>query len=512
MVGPILSHSRAMVRVIFTRLNRVWKRYRSLKVRYQVSIAILIIAVLIVLSMALAGQQEAPAAPALRTVTLESMSSLSGTGSTRNALGNVRSVTEADILAQSGGTVRSVHASLGRSVGPGYVIAELENDSQRAAVLQAEGAYDAALAARASVSPVDSATAARNAYRTAFTGLDTALQANVDTFFGAQTPSGPNLLINPGGADPTALSRERAEISRRMDEWRRSLEDADVRDPENLLIQAELVAREIQAFAEDLAKAATATDSRATDTQLTALAGGRASIASVVSALSAAQVSYRSGTTSSTASVDASIKSALGSLRLAQAALEKTVVRAPIGGTINFLPIRVGDYVTPLQHVATVAQNGALEIVLFISEESRADLAVGDTAIVEGAGAGVVTSISPALDPVTKQIEVHVAVDGGSPLVNGQSVNVGLPDLAEPTATTSTGMIMLPLSSLKLTAGTRVIFTVEEGRLVAIPVEIGDVRGERIEIIANLSHETRIVTDARGLSEGQAVNVALPSP
>jgi RND family efflux transporter MFP subunit len=512
MVGPILSHSRAILRVIFTRLHRVWKRYRSLKMRYQVIIAIAVIAALIALSMALAGGKKAPAAPALRTVTLESMSSLSGTGATRNALGSVRSVTEADILAQSGGTVRSVNASVGRSVGPGYVIAELENDSQRAAVLQAEGAYDAALASRAAVSPVDSATAARNAYRAAFTSLDTTLQNDIDAFFGANTPSGPNLLINPIGSDPTELSRERAEISRLMNEWRSALLDADARDPENLLIQAELVAREIQAFVEKLAQAANATDSRATSAQLASLAAGRASIAGAVSALSSAQVSFRSGTTSSTASVDASVKSALGSLRLAQAALEKTVVRAPIGGTINFLPIRVGDYVTPLQHVATVAQNGALEIVLFISEETRADLAVGDRAIVEGAGDGVITSISPALDPVTKQIEVHVAVDGGSPLVNGQSVNVGLPDLAEPAAATSTGMVLLPLSSVKLTAGARVIFTVEEGRLVAIPVEIGEVRGERIEVIVGLSAETRIVKDARGLSEGQAVNVTLPSP
>jgi hypothetical protein len=95
--------------------------------------------------------------------------------------------------------------------------------------------------------------------------------------------------------------------------------------------------------------------------------------------------------------------------------------------------------------------------------------------------------------------------------VNGQTVNVGLPDLGAPAAT-STGMVLLPLSSVKLTAGARVIFTVEEGRLVAIPVEIGEVRGERLEVIVGLSPETRIVRDARGLAEGQAVTVASTSP
>jgi hypothetical protein len=39
-------------------------------------------------------------------------------------------------------------------------------------------------------------------------------------------------------------------------------------------------------------------------------------------------------------------------------------------------------------------------------------------------------------------------------------------------------------------------------------VTIGDVRGDRLEVMTDLPDDARIVTDARGLSEGQAVNVA----
>jgi hypothetical protein len=54
-----------------------------------------------------------------------------------------------------------------------------------------------------------------------------------------------------------------------------------------------------------------------------------------------------------------------------------------------------------------------------------------------------------------------------------------------------------------------VVFSIgEDGRLLSHSVQIGDVRGDRIEVLTPLPQELRIVTDARGLSEGQKVTVA----
>jgi RND family efflux transporter MFP subunit len=224
--------------------------------------------------------------------------------------------------------------------------------------------------------------------------------------------------------------------------------------------------------------------------------------------VSARQIN-RSQSASATLGADASVKTALGSLRAAQAILEKTLIRAPIGGTVNFFPIHVGDYVTPLMHVATVAQNGALEIVAFVSENTRADLVVGQKVKVEDKYDAVVTSISPALDPVTKQIEVHIALTGKSDLIDGQSVHIAISSTAPVAVTAPTGPLLLPLTAVKLTPSARVVFTVgEDGRLVSHAVEIGDVVGDRIEVLTALPGELRIVTDARGLSEGQKVQVA----
>jgi RND family efflux transporter MFP subunit len=506
---PVVRHLVAIAQVIGRRVRGAWRRYRALRPRYQIIIAIAVIVLVGLLLMILGGGKKEPAAPALRTVTLAPLGTLAGAQASSTVLGSVRSITEAEVLAQSGGTVRSVNTVVGRQVGAGFVLAELDNSAERAAVLQAEGAYDAALASREAVSPEDARAAAENAYRDAFSSLETALENDIDTFFGGPTPAGPDLLINPPGSDPTELSRARADLDRMMDEWRSALASTENRDPDTLLGEAEVVARDAETFASRLAEAANRTNSRATAEQFAALASARASVSGVLASLSGARTAYRSGSTSSTASVDAGVKSALGNLRLAQSNLEKTVVRAPISGTVNFLPIRVGDYVTPLQHVATVAQNGALEAVAFVSEDTRAGLSIGMDVGVDG-HPGIITSIAPALDPITKQIEIHVAVNGGVELVNGQAVHIGLPETAMPAQSPASqgGVRLLPLTAVKLFAGGRLIFMVSEGRLTAIPVTIGDVRGDRLEVMTDLPDDARIVVDARGLSDGQAVNVA----
>lgn len=482
-----------------------WTWYRGRKRWQQIVIALVVTALVIALAAFLGNPKPAEESQNLRAVTLESVGSLSGNGTGVGIIGTVRSVSEADIIAQSGGTVRRVNTQLGAYVPAGAIIAELENASERASVLQAEGAYDAAVAARNAVSPEDSATTVRNTYRTAFTAVEVAIDTQVDLFFGDPTATGPRLLINPG---PTQdLSRKRDALDDVIEEWRETSRLVNTREPQILLDDAESKLRTIAAFLNELSLAANARESRATDTQISALASARATVNAQLSAVASARSTYRSQSTTSTASVDAGVKQALGSLRAAQANLERTIVRAPIAGQVNYLPIRVGDYVTSLSHVATVAQNGSLEIVAYVSEADRDLLSVGSAVTVEGGYDGVITSIAPALDPSTKQIEVRVAVNEANDLVNGQSVRVTLPNTAPAQAVEApTGPLMLPLATVKLQGGARIVFTVtEENRLSALQVEVGEVRGDRIEVRTPLAQDLLIVKDARGLSDGQRI-------
>ena len=443
----------------------------------------------------------------LPTVTVSPISELTGTSGGATIVGSVRSVTQAEILSQSGGTVTAVHASIGSYVGPGFIIAELENASQRASVLQAQGSYEAALAARDATSPTDITTTAKNTYATAYSTLDTLLRTDIDLFFGSIGAQGPQFLLGTTPFTPGYFPTKRAELTEVMNTWRDHLSTVSTSDPMTLLNEADAAVRKATALVNDLAITATRIDTDASAAQLAALSTARAGIANLQASITAAKSAYQGQHTSATAGADASVKIALGSLRAAQAQLEKTFVRAPIGGTVNFMPLHVGDYVTAFAHVATVAQNGTLEIVAFVSESTRVTIAVGTAVTVEDSYHGIITSIAPALDPVTKQIEVHIALKEATKLVNGQSVRIALPS-AVATITSTSGPLLLPLTAVKLTPSSRVIFSVgADGRLVAHAVEIGDVRGDKIEVTTPLTGDFVIVTDARGLSEGQKVLV-----
>lgn len=495
-------------------------------------------AVLIVLvgGVILAGSGgTAEATSQVRTVTVSSVGNLMGGGSSVSVIGTVRSVAEAKILAQAGGTVHAVHTSIGKTVPAGFVIAELSSASESAAVLQAQGAYEGAVAARnitalqsgnASTAYAEAQVAARETYRSSYVTIDTTITNYVDTFFGAATPQGPQLLVNEGPV--SNMSQRRSQITTMMERWESKLTTVDTTDPTTLLVEATQNVQTLSTFMNDLSRTASDHDSGATAAQMTALATARANVSAQIASLSAARDALNAkktasqvgsvqsnGSSAETASADASVKQALGSLRAAQAAYERTVIRAPIGGTVNFLSLHVGDYITSFTHVATVAQNGSLEIVSYVSEDARQALTVGMKVTVEDQYAGVITSIAPALDPVTKQIEVHVAVTGDASLIDGQSVRIGFPNTAvvQETQPAVTGPLLLPLAALKLSANQRIVFTVgEDQRLIAHPVQIGDVRGDRIEVLSGIPSDLIIVTDARGLAEGQKVQIATEAP
>ncbi|MBA3789292.1 HlyD family efflux transporter periplasmic adaptor subunit [Patescibacteria group bacterium] len=511
-----------------------WRCFWGLRLRYKIGIIVVLALIFFGgVTWARSGKSAQDPATDVPSVTVMQVSGISGGTDSVNILGTVQSISEANILAQTNGIVRSVNTRIGASVSAGSVIGELDNASERASVLQAQGVYDAAIAGRsitslqagnATGSFAEAATAARNTYRSAFTTIDTALTNNVDTLFGVSTPIGPELLINSISRD--TFSRRRAALNDLIATWRSHLATADTSDPEALLNEAQTNAQTVSTFLADLNRVASEHGSAATPAQLASLATARASIDGLLASLSATRDAYEAKKTAaqvgsqqtvssnnSTASADATVKQALGALHFAQATLEKSIIRAPIAGTINFLSIHVGDSVSALTHVATVAQNGALEIITYVSEENRNLLTVGETVTVAETYKGIITSIAPALDPVTKQIEVHIALNEKSTLVNGQSITIALPNGTASTTTkasiaTSTGPLLLPLTAVKLTPSARIVFSVgTDGRLVSHTVEIGDVRGDRIEIRTALPGDLSIVTDVRGLSEGEKVKV-----
>ena len=149
--------------------------------------------------------------PTVAHVTLASVSSLSNQAGPLQVTGNVTSLSQATVLAQSSGEIVSLSHALGDHVGAGAVIASFDTSSQQAAVLQAQGAYEAAQAALANASGstaqnsnITSSQASQNAQNTGasalatlgstYTSLDDAVHTKADTLFSNPHSSNPTLI------------------------------------------------------------------------------------------------------------------------------------------------------------------------------------------------------------------------------------------------------------------------------------------------------------------------------
>ncbi|MEZ4200116.1 MAG: HlyD family efflux transporter periplasmic adaptor subunit [Candidatus Paceibacterota bacterium] len=449
-------------------------------------------------------------------------------GDTASFVGSVRAVSEAEIETERAGRVTSVPVELGAYVTAGSVIATLENSAEQAAVLQAQGAYEAALAA-ASQSDV-SVSSAENAvnvaennliasYNTLYTTSNDVLRTTIDDFFSNPNGSLPGLYIN-GRGQTSFVNGERVAFQDIMSNWQArstalqttaefdtSVTEAGVWsvrlmnliDTFITLVNDQEHDQTVGGVAVESYNAILIADRAAIDGALTALKSNLANYKTAEENLEKARIS---GTEGNVSAANAQVKQALGSLRAAQANLSKTIMRTPIAGTINSLSVNVSDYLGVFSPVAKVANNNALEISVFLGESDLDRVTVGSEVLIEGEYTGTVTHIGAGIDSTTQKTEVKIATEAQT-LTNGDTVTVTLTESS--TVETPTNSLFIPLAAVKLQATDGTVFAVEDGHLVAVPVVLGSIRGTSVEIISGIERSQAIVTDARGLVAGDQV-------
>ena len=476
-----------------------------------------------------------------KTVTVSSVAALSSGDGSITLTGAVTSLHEAALRAQTSGGLTHVYEKLGDAVGAGDVIAEFDNSAERAAVLQAQGVYESALAGSsiADVSRGQSGTtvansriAAYNALRSAYATMDDTVRTKTDGVFSNPRSAQPLFVLSSSNTQMVIdlqtkrpqledmLTRESnhdagleglsdaallAEISQRTDDLQTT---ASYLDTLSLALNQSFANNAYSQTTIDGYKASVSVARSAVTGSLSALAGVKASYDAALSGAVIATHQSAAGTNTPT-TASASVKQALGALRGAQARLEDTIVRSPISGSIISLPVSIGDYVGMGSPVAVVSNNSALEIVTYVNEDDARTIAVGGAAHIEGATAGVITRIAPALDPLTKKIEVRVGIQGSaSALTNGGTVRVELERSHTDVSAAGTSMV-LPIAAVKMLPDGAAVFTVNaSSTLESHAVQLGALMGDRVNIASGITPNLQIVTDARGLKAGDAVLIA----
>lgn len=466
---------------------------------------------------------DAPEPSAARGVTVKSLTEL------RNAdalslVGTVKAVNQATIQAEVGGRITRVNVELGDTVAAGTVLATVENASEYASLLQAEGAYEAAVAnaeqtgfsVETSQETLTSAVADGNdVYRSAYVTVANVLNGTVNGFFNGTTRSSLDLdddlwekkLIEYAVADWQTQSQ--------MTQSQTALTQA-LTDAENLSARMNALIDIIYNEVVDEENGADTTTRATLATYKTNLTTARTSVTNAIASLRAARLDISQAQTALTRSeassqggavsaADAQVKQALGSLRSAQAVYNKTILTSPIAGEVQSLTIDAGDYITAGSVAATIANDSALEITTYVSERESERITVGDSVTLEGGAAGTITAIAPAIDPTSGKIEVKISSTDTS-VTNGARIRL---DISSDTAEAADNApIVIPITALKVETDRTIIFTVtNDNTLAAHEVETGALMGTHIVIESGIDRTAAIVVDARGLNEGDVVEV-----
>jgi RND family efflux transporter MFP subunit len=533
-----------------SRLKKLAHYLRSLPLQYSIGGGVLIVIALVVGFRIMTQSAPAPVTPPqIAHVTIASVASLSSQTGPLPVIGNVTSLNQATILAQSSGEIVTLDHQLGDTVSAGEVIASFENSSEQAAVLQAQGSYNAAKAelalasgstaansglssASAAQSAANAQTSALAALQSTYAALDDSVHTKADVLFSNPRTQVPTLLLTiPDSQLATNLVNERAQLEGVIANANTLTSATTSVDLDASISSMTSDAQTVEAFLNDLIEALNeqqptttfSTAEIATDQSL--LSAARSEVVGAVATLTTTKSAYdtaqsgaqsaansaSSGTNNEIAAAQAAVQEALGALDSAESSLEKTIIRSPISGTIVSLPITQGDFVSSFSQVAEVSNPSALEVDTYVTPDDAQTIAVGGKTTINGNVQGVIVSIAPALDPTTGKILVKVGIVGNqNQLTDGDTVTVTLARATTPspneTNTTAAG-IVIPINALNITPEGPVVFAVSSSTLVSIPVVLGTILGDQITIVSGLTPENDIVTDARGLSNGQVVVV-----
>lgn len=364
------------------------------------------------------------------------------------------------IRAESSGRVEET-AKVGATVQKGTILARLDNAAQLAALTQAEGNYDAAVAgaAQSDVSVSDSEGGliaakqdAVSSNRNALSSWNSVLFNTVDQLFSNPHSNLPGVLIEASGKAPM-LNTERVALAVVLSDWQNDTDalsetdntteinralDSAINRTQRLINMVDIfvtllpkhspddsiTASDLASLQVEFAAARTSLNS-----DLTSLSSAKTALLRAEDALNKAKIG---GTSGNLSAANASIKQALGSLQSARSSYAKTIVRAPFAGTISSLNIAVGDIINV-----------------------------------------------------------------------GTDVAIIVPEAGEET----TKSFNLPLSAIKYTPDNSYVFTVDEtGTLESVSVQTGLVTANYINV-TGLNGDEVIVNDVRGLKAGQRVNV-----
>ncbi len=469
--------------------------------------------------------------------------------------GEVRNVNQAELKTEKSGKVTNVYATAGQYVYAGKILAEIDNAPEKAGILSAKGALEVAKAnllkvengariedkinattqtQNAMVTLQTTQQNARNIYSNAYSTAQNAVFATADTYFNNPRTVSPSFRINSANyEEKQKLKKERVEIESILKNWKKNTEKNIPNEKLNSsLIQAEkdlnvikIFLNEISYFIskqeinENLTQAQKTNEETGIQMAIANVGNAKTSVTNTLQALASAYSSMsitslnENKITNGAREEDllaakAGVTQARGALASAYAMYEKSIIRAPISGTLTTFNISKGEYVPIQKSVAVIVGNGLNEIETFISEDTLERVDTDTQVIINDKYKGKISSVSPGLDPTTKKARVTILLEKEAKLINGSYAKIKIIAENEEKNVAQNNDFLIPLTAIKVTPSGLAVFTVNKnGKLQARQIAEGPILGSKMLVKKGLSPETKIVVDVRGLSENEKVTV-----
>lgn len=178
-------------------------------------------------------------------------------------------------------------------------------------------------------------------------------------------------------------------------------------------------------------------------------------------------------------------------------------------GVVTAVDAEVGQVVAAGSALVKVARAGEKEVVIGVPEDKVEQLRkVADVSVRLWAAPGVVLpatvrEVSPVADPATRTYQFKVAINGAAADVKlGQTAQVLF------AASSATPRITVPLTALNQERNVTSVWVVEQGVVRLVPVVIGGVAGNDVQLVAGVKPGQTVVTaGANLLKHGQKVRL-----
>ena len=223
--------------------------------------------------------------------------------------------------------------------------------------------------------------------------------------------------------------------------------------------------------------------------------------------------------------IEAQLTVARAQLKVAQANLENTNVRAPFDGTVLRRDAEVGEIVAPSAAgggltrtaIVTMADLATLEVEVDVNEAYIAQIRNGQDAHVtldaypDTSFQARVRQIVPTADRQKATVLVKVSILDRDPRILSEmgAKVVFLREAATPTAVAAARPhVIVPADAIDRAGSVTRVWMVREGKLVSRDVTVGRERGTQVEIDNGLDGgEDVVLKPASTLRDGQAVRI-----